>query len=470
MEDISIKEKYEFYEDVFDNMPDALYVLDDKGNMIYVNYAMIKKFDIPRDELLRYNVFDMYDDGLIDYVISKNVYEQKKEVVMCQKIFNSHGKELMQMVSQMPILNDKGDIQYIIGVMRDMEELMGYYYDALNKYQTVKDIGSKRSDDNKLLVYNSPQMSDLIRILNNVAPTDANILVQGESGTGKEVLAEYIHQMSERRDKEMVRINCAAFPETLLESELFGYEKGSFTGALGSGKKGLIETADGSTLFLDEINSLPLALQGKILRTIETKMVQRIGSDRPKKIDFRLIVATNEDLSECIKKKTFRADLYYRLNVIPAIIPPLRDRPSDIEPLIEYFLNKYCKKYGKEKTFGPEAMNVLKNYSWPGNVRELKNFVERIVLISASSVYCIKSIPPQMLNGQLLGPSSSGNGGNSGCQFDIRMSLEENLNAFEKQIIESVVQQYGSGKSAAEVLRVNQSTISRKMAKYNISI
>lgn len=470
MEDISIKEKYEFYEDVFDNMPDALYVLDYKGNMIYVNYAMIKKFDIPRDELLRYNVFDMYDDGLIDYVISKNVYEQKKEVVMCQKIFNSHGKELMQMVSQMPILNDKGDIQYIIGVMRDMEELMGYYYDALNKYQTVKDIGSKRSDDNKLLVYNSPQMSDLIRILNNVAPTDANILVQGESGTGKEVLAEYIHQMSERRDKEMVRINCAAFPETLLESELFGYEKGSFTGALGSGKKGLIETADGSTLFLDEINSLPLALQGKILRTIETKMVQRIGSDRPKKIDFRLIAATNEDLSECIKKKTFRADLYYRLNVIPAIIPPLRDRPSDIEPLIEYFLNKYCKKYGKEKTFGPEAMNVLKNYSWPGNVRELKNFVERIVLISASSVYCIKSIPPQMLNGQLLGPSSSGNGGNSGCQFDIRMSLEENLNAFEKQIIESVVQQYGSGKSAAEVLRVNQSTISRKMAKYNISI
>lgn len=470
MKDISIKEKYEFYEDVFDNMPDALYVLDDKGNMIYVNYAMIKKFDIPRDELLRYNVFDMYDDGLIDYVISKNVYEQKKEVVMCQKIFNSHGKELMQMVSQMPILNDKGDIQYIIGVMRDMEELIGYYYDALNKYQTVKDIGSKRSDDNKLLVYNSPQMSDLIRILNNVAPTDANILVQGESGTGKEVLAEYIHQMSERRDKEMVRINCAAFPETLLESELFGYEKGSFTGALGSGKKGLIETADGSTLFLDEINSLPLALQGKILRTIETKMVQRIGSDRPKKIDFRLIAATNEDLSECIKKKTFRADLYYRLNVIPAIIPPLRDRPSDIEPLIEYFLNKYCKKYGKEKTFGPEAMNVLKNYSWPGNVRELKNFAERIVLISASSVYCIKSIPPQMLNGQLLSPSSSGNGGNSGCQFDIRMSLEENLNAFEKQIIESVVQQYGSGKSAAEVLRVNQSTISRKMAKYNISI
>ena len=470
MKDIRIKEKYEFYEDVFDNMTDALYVLDDKGNMIYVNYAMIKKFDIPRDELLRYNVFDMYDDGLIDYVISKNVYEQKKEVVMCQKIFNSHGKELMQMVSQMPILNDKGDIQYIIGVMRDMEELIGYYYDALNKYQTVKDIGSKRSDDNKLLVYNSPQMSDLIRILNNVAPTDANILVQGESGTGKEVLAEYIHQMSERRDKEMVRINCAAFPETLLESELFGYEKGSFTGALGSGKKGLIETADGSTLFLDEINSLPLALQGKILRTIETKMVQRIGSDRPKKIDFRLIAATNEDLSECIKKKTFRADLYYRLNVIPAIIPPLRDRPSDIEPLIEYFLNKYCKKYGKEKTFGPEAMNVLKNYSWPGNVRELKNFVERIVLISASSVYCIKSIPPQMLNGQLLSPSSSGNGGNSGCQFDIRMSLEENLNAFEKQIIESVVQQYGSGKSAAEVLRVNQSTISRKMAKYNISI
>jgi len=470
MENLIIREKYEFYEDVFDNIPDALYVLDDKGNMIYVNYAMMKKFDIPRDELLRYNVFDMYDDGLIDYVISQNVYAQKKEVVMCQKIFNSHGKEQMQMVSQMPILNDNGEIQYIIGIMRDMEELMGYYYDALNKYQTVKEIENKRPDDNKLLVYNSQPMSDLIRIMNNVAPTDANILIQGESGTGKEVVAEYIHEMSERKDKEMVRINCAAFPETLLESELFGYEKGAFTGALSSGKKGLIETANESTLFLDEVNSLPLALQGKILRTIETKMVQRIGSDRPKRIDFRLIAATNEDLSDCIKKKTFRADLYYRLNVIPAIIPPLRERPSDIEPLIEYFLNKYCKKYGREKTFSPEVMHILKNYSWPGNVRELKNFVERIVLISASSVYCIKNIPPQMLDGQLLLPKGASGEGTVGSQFDSRLSLEENLTAYEKQIIESVVKQYGSGKSAAEVLKVNQSTISRKMAKYNISI
>jgi transcriptional regulator with PAS, ATPase and Fis domain len=349
-----------------------------------------------------------------------------------------------------------------------MEELIGYYYDALNKYQTVKGI-EQRPADSKLLVYNSPQMSDLIRIMNNVASTDANILIQGESGTGKEVLAEYIHAMSDRKGKEMVRINCAAFPETLLESELFGYEKGAFTGALGSGKKGLIETANESTLFLDEINSLPLALQGKILRTIETKMVQRIGSDRPKRIDFRLIAATNEDLTECIRKKTFRADLYYRLNVIPAIIPPLRERPSDIEPLIEYFLNKYCTKYGREKTFSPEVMAILKNYAWPGNVRELKNFVERIVLISASSVYCIKNIPPQMLDGQLMIPNHSSGEAITGCQFDSRLSLEENLNAFEKVIIESVVRRYGSGKSAAEVLKVNQSTISRKMAKYNIS-
>ena len=407
---------------------------------------------------------------MIDYVICRNVFEHKKEVVMCQKIFNSHGKEQMQMVSQMPILNDKGDIQYIIGVMRDMEELIGYDYDALNTYQAVKVIQDKRPDDNKLMVYNSPQMSELVRIMNNVASTDANILIQGESGTGKEVLAEYIHEMSERKGKEMVRINCAGFPETLLESELFGYEKGAFTGALGSGKKGLIETAHESTLFLDEINSLPLALQGKILRTIETKMVQRIGSDRPKRIDFRLIAATNEDLSECIKKKTFRADLYYRLNVIPAIIPPLRERPSDIEPLIQYFLNKYCKKYGREKTFSPEVMEILKNYSWPGNVRELKNFVERIVLISAASVYCIRKIPPQMLDGQLTISSGDKNGGAMGCQYDSRLSLEENLNSFEKQIIESVVQHYGSGKSAAEVLKVNQSTISRKMAKYNITL
>ena len=466
--EMTIELKDLFYEDVFDNMPDAVYVLDDKGNLLYVNYAMIKKFDLPRDVLLRYNVFDMYKDGLIDYVIPRNVYEKKTEVVMCQKIFNSRGKEQMQMVSQMPILNDKGEVQYIIGVMRDMEELIGYYYDALNTYQAKKIVVEDPSNEHQLMVYNSPQMSELVRIMNNVASTDANILIQGESGTGKEVLAEYIHNMSERSGKEMIRINCAAFPETLLESELFGYEKGAFTGALSGGKKGLIETAHESTLFLDEINSLPLALQGKILRTIETKMVQRIGSDRPKKIDFRLIAATNEDLNECIRKKTFRADLYYRLNVIPAIIPPLRERPSDIEPLILHFLNKYCKKYGREKIFAPEVMDVLRNYSWPGNVRELKNFVERIVLISAASVSVIKNIPPQMLDGQVVLPANKE--GNMGCSFDSRLSLEENLNVFEKQIIESVVHHYGSGKSAAEVLKVNQSTISRKMAKYNISI
>ena len=466
--EMTIELKDVFYEDVFDNMPDAVYVLDDKGNLLYVNYAMIKKFDLPRDVLLRYNVFDMYNDGLIDYVISRNVYEKKTEVVMCQKIFNSHGKEQMQMVSQMPVLNDKGEVQYIIGVMRDMEELIGHYYDALNTYQAKKVVVEDPSNEHQLMVYNSQQMSELVRIMNNVASTDANILIQGESGTGKEVLAEYIHNMSERSGKEMVRINCAAFPETLLESELFGYEKGAFTGALSGGKKGLIETAHESTLFLDEINSLPLALQGKILRTIETKMVQRIGSDRPKKIDFRLIAATNEDLNECIRKKTFRADLYYRLNVIPAIIPPLRERPSDIEPLIMHFLNMYCKKYGREKVFAPEVMEVLRNYSWPGNVRELKNFVERIVLISAASVSVIKNIPPQMLDGQVVLPVNKE--GNTGCTFDSRLSLEENLNVFEKQIIESVVQHYGSGKSAAEVLKVNQSTISRKMAKYNITL
>lgn len=468
--EITSEEKNIFYEDIFDNMPDAVYVLDDKGNMLYVNYAMIKKFDLPRDVLLKYNVYDMYNDGLIDYLISKNVYEQKKDVVMCQKIYDSHGKEQMQMVSQMPILDDKGEVQYIIGIMRDMEELIRYYYDALNIYQAEKVTVDNPLNDNQLMVYKSQQMSELVRIMNNVASTDANILIQGESGTGKEVLAEYIHNMSERNGKEMIRINCAAFPETLLESELFGYEKGAFTGALGSGKKGLIETAHESTLFLDEINSLPLSLQGKILRTIETKMVQRIGSDRPKKIDFRLIAATNEDLSECIKKKTFRADLYYRLNVIPAIIPPLRERPSDIEPLIEYFLNRFCKKYGREKVFAPEVMDKLKTYSWPGNVRELKNFVERIVLISAASVYTIKNIPPQILDGQFTVAMSNDNQGYAGVQFDSRLSLEDNLNNFEKQIIETVVKSYGSGKSAAQVLKVNQSTISRKMAKYNITI
>lgn len=195
----------------------------------------------------------------------------------------------------------------------------------------------------------------------------------------------------------MITVNCAAFSENLIESELFGYEKGSFTGANKEGKMGLVEAADGGTLFLDEINSLPLSIQGKILRTLEEKSIQRVGSTKTKKVDFRLIAATNRNLTEMVHDGTFREDLYYRLQVIPLTIPPVRERQEDIVPLCLHFLHHFCIKYNLQKNLSEQVLETLKNYDWPGNVREIRNFAERIVVMTPKAVKEINCIPPEIL-------------------------------------------------------------------------
>ena len=215
----------------------------------------------------------------------------------------------------------------------------------------------------------------------------------GESGTGKEVFAHYIHDCSQRKDKEMVILNCASIPENMLESELFGYEKGTFTGASSKGKPGLIELANGSTLFLDEINSLPLNLQGKLLRALETKRIRRVGGLTDKEVDFRIVSATNQDLFDLAQKGEFRLDLFYRLSVVPVTVPPLRDRPEDIVPLAELFMNQFCQQYGKEMSFAQTALNELQAHSWPGNIRELRNLVERVVVSYEEKKKTIIHIP-----------------------------------------------------------------------------
>jgi transcriptional regulator with PAS, ATPase and Fis domain len=223
------------------------------------------------------------------------------------------------------------------------------------------------------------------------------VLIYGESGSGKEVFARFIHEHSDRKSKPMITVNCAAFPENLIESELFGYEKGSFTGASKDGKIGLIEAADGGTLFLDEINSLPMSVQSKILRVIEEKSVQKIGALAPKKVDFRLIAATNQELSKLVRAGKFREDLYYRLHVIPLTIPSIRNRKDDIVPLCLHFLDYFCNKYNLKKSFSEQVLAQARSYDWPGNVREIRNFVERMVVMTPYATTEITSIPSGIL-------------------------------------------------------------------------
>jgi len=241
------------------------------------------------------------------------------------------------------------------------------------------------------LVSASMAMREVIATANKVASSDATVLIRGETGTGKERIAQLIHYKSARSHLPMTSVNCASFQETLLESELFGYEKGAFTGAVSS-KAGLVEETDGSTLFLDEIGDMPLSIQAKLLRLLQEKEIRRVGATKSANVDVRVIAATNQNLEEKIHKQTFRQDLFYRLNIIPITVPPLRDRPDDIIPLAGYFLS--C--YGSGKTISPEALQLLNRYNWPGNVRELQAVIQRVCILCPGTSITTKDLPPEL--------------------------------------------------------------------------
>lgn len=312
-----------------------------------------------------------------------------------------------------------------------------------------------------------------------VAVVDSAVLISGESGTGKEVVAQYIHDASPRSGKPLVVINCASLPENLLEAELFGYEKGAFTGAAPGGKAGLFEAADGGTLFLDEINSMPLNLQGKVLRALETKTIQRLGSTRSKKVDFRLLTASNEDLYHLVEEKKFRADLYYRLAVIPIRLPPLRERREDIIPLAQHFLKLFCRKYAKDKEFSPQTLQLMIQYPWPGNVRELRNFVERAVVMSLGRQVAVPDVS-SFLDPAPASPLPERPGEDSASVYSPAVSaryeqmissgvsLQQYLDQCGRNYVAYALQKYGNSYKAAEALGTSQASIMRRKQKFHL--
>ena len=302
----------------------------------------------------------------------------------------------------------------------------------------------------------SARMRELVEMVNTVAPTEATVLITGESGTGKERVARAIQEASARRDKPFVTVNCAALTESLLESELFGHEKGAFTGA-DKRREGRFRQADGGTLFLDEIGELPLLLQAKLLRALQQGEVQRVGSDTPIIVDVRVIAATNRNLAERVEKGLFRRDLYYRLNVAVVNIPPLRERPDDIEPLITHFLSVFTTKYRKHMNLAPGLMEALRQYSWPGNVRELQNLMHSIVITKDHGPLTVKDLPRHMTgieNEELFFPDD-------GINYD--RPLKDIMADIERGILRKALKVHGSVQKVAEVFKVNRSTIFRKL-------
>ncbi len=302
----------------------------------------------------------------------------------------------------------------------------------------------------------SPQINKVFDVLSKVIPTRSNILILGESGTGKGLIAEVVHNNSQRKDKPFICINCSAIPENLLESELFGYKKGAFTGAT-SDKKGLITMADQGTLFLDEIGDMPLGLQAKVLKVLETGEVQPLGDTKTALVDIRLVAATNKDLEEQIKKGLFREDLYYRLNVIEVKIPPLRERREDIKVLAHHFLEKYSRENNKKVSgITDEAMAALNNYPWPGNIRELRNVIERAVVLSGEGMIGIAEIPDK------IKARDTSTGG--------MHTLKDRLDFYEERIIKETLQANDWRKEETAVqLGVDVATLYRKIKKLGIA-
>lgn len=292
-----------------------------------------------------------------------------------------------------------------------------------------------------------------------MANTDITVLITGETGCGKEVFSTELHHKSNRKNLPYVKVNCAALPENLIESELFGYEKGAFTGALNKEKLGMFEVANGGTILLDEIGEMPLNLQSKLLRVLQEKEIMRIGGTKSIKLDVRVIAATNQDLSELIKQGKFREDLFYRLNVVPLKIPPLRERKDDIAILAYRFLEKFNIKYSKAKSFGSTAIKALESYSWPGNVRELENSIERLVVIDDNSYITNNDI----IN--ILGKDKI-----SLSQVNTNLTLKEAVSVFEKELIENALKKLGSTYKAARALGVTQPTVFRKAKAYGIKL
>lgn len=457
--------------ELLNNALTAISIWDKDGNCIYQNAMFLKLSGLTKQDMETLNVFNLKDSGYVFENILLRAYKEKQRITTLKRILPKERSPYNQLITASPILDGNGELLYIIAENINLSILENHIEGTVITNLLPNPEGIWEETPHPKIIANSPEMKRVLQIADQIAQLDCNVLVTGETGTGKDIIANYIHQKSHRNQHKIQILNCAALPENLLESELFGYEKGAFTGALNSGKEGLIQQANGGTLFLDEINSMPLSIQGKLLRVLETRKIKRIGAIKEFDVDFRLVAATNQDLKTCIENGTFRADLYYRLAVVPIEIPPLRFRQADIMPLTIHFLDEFCKKYQRMITLDIPVMQALLMYTWPGNVRELKNIIERLVVTTSPSVIEISKLPEGILGEERLERDMVSH------LFPLKweqlyeeapqlFSLKNYMDACEREVIEGVMKQFKSTRKAAEILKTDQSTIVRKRQKY----
>jgi len=447
-------------EAIFESSHDGLYLTDGDANTIKVNSAYERITGLDRKDLVGRNMRDLVSDGVFDHSVTLAVLKEGKQVTLMQTLKSS----VEVMVTGVPIFDDRGKIELVVTNVRDMtmlndlrsqleesRRITSQYYKSLLELQQFEHALQD-------LVVKSSAMSQVVQKAVKVAGVDTSVLISGESGVGKSMLARIIHLMGSRKEYPFVKINCGAIPESLMESELFGYHKGAFTGASPEGKAGLIEAAHRGTVFLDEVGDLTLAMQVKLLQVIEEKSFTRVGGTKPTSVDVRIVAATNRDLRELVRQWRFREDLYYRLHVIPLHVPPLRERREDIPALVANVMEKFRQSHGLHKRLDPEVLDLLMRYDFPGNVRELINLVERMIVMSDGALISAADVPGELRRSTLASVDPYVDG----------LSLKDAVGVAEARIIIAAVRRWGGIRGAARSLRVHPTTLWRKMVRHGL--
>lgn len=463
---------------LIESVHDGMFIADHEGYFIMANEAFERITGINRQEMMDRHTQHMIDNNWVPVAVNLEVlkdYQTRSRIVRYPS-----GRQLL--VTAAMLWRDNGNPAAVVSTLRDLTEL-NRINEELKNSQVMIERFKKRIEyleetlgggANRLFVGQSTEFRRILSMAKKVARSDATVLITGPSGVGKDVLAQFIHYQSPRQNTgSFVKVDCASLPANLLESELFGYDKGAFTDARIQGKQGMFELANGGTLFLDEIGEFPFELQAKLLNVLQDRQIKHLGGLQAIPVDVRIVAATNMNLEQMVRERKFREDLYYRLNVIPVFIPPLRERREDILPMIKHFLKVYNQNYNTGKNLSIDALNAMLNYDWPGNVREVRNAIERIVVMSADEIIARDDLPGEIRKAYRLETAAGAfPPGAAPAAHTLPTTaaapLKETLAAAEKALIRRALESSATLAEAARLLKIDISTLTRKKKKYNV--
>lgn len=446
-----------FYKMMAEHFGGEIFVTDGEGTVLFINLEAVEVIGKPMHEIIGRNVRELEEIGFFRPSVTREVIKRREQVDVIQTV--KDGKKVL--CTGTPIFDENNNIKMIISTTRDVKAFNQVYERMVSQEEEISNLRDMVFEEEGF-ISGSDEGNQLRNTLMKLAKLDVPVLLTGETGVGKGVAAKVIHSAGRGKDRALVKINCGIIPENLIEAELFGYEKGAFTGAEKTGKKGKVEMAHGGTLFLDEIGEMPLALQVKLLDFIQDGTFTRVGGTEEHKVNTRIIAATNRDLEKMCKEGLFRWDLYYRINVMPLEIPPLRQRSADIEMFTKYFLSRCNHKYNGRKEFSEKAKNSIKSYSWPGNIRQLEHVIERVYVLVDGDIITERDLKDVLIHE--TAPVET----NQQLKCTGLMPLKDAKWEIERQLITQAYKEFENTYKVANALKIDQSTVVKLMKKHDI--